>query len=142
VPYKNSGDALNDLVRGEVDFMVYDLGTLVQQEQGGRLRVLAVSTAERSAIHNHVPGMREAGVPDFDLSAWFGAWLPANSPPQAVAQLSRAMSRIWDSDEKRRALATMSVEPFTASPEEFARFEMKEMEKWGRVIAIAHIEPQ
>jgi tripartite-type tricarboxylate transporter receptor subunit TctC len=142
VPYKNSGDAINDLVRGEVDFMVYDLGTLAQQEEGGRLRVLAVSTAERSAIHSHVPGMREAGIPDFDLSAWFGLWLPANSPPEAVAQLSRAMNKIWDNDEKRRALATMSVEPFTASPAEFTQFEIKEMEKWGKVISIARIEPQ
>jgi tripartite-type tricarboxylate transporter receptor subunit TctC len=142
VPYKNAGDALNDLNRGEIDMLVYDLGTLTQQEQGGRMRVLAVTTAERSTLRPDLPGMREAGVPDFDLGAWFGIWLPANAPPAIVERLSRVIAGIWNNEDKRRALTAQTIEPFIATPAEFMEFAKNERAKWGRVIGIANIEPQ
>lgn len=142
VPYKSAGDALNAVARGEVDFMIYDLGSLTEQESGGRLRVLAVTTAERSSIRADLPGMREAGVPDFDLPAWFGIWLPANPPRPVVDKLANAVRQIWDKPDMVRALRVQTVEPFIATPEEFDRFVKSETAKWGRVMAIAKIEPQ
>ncbi len=142
VPYKNSGDALNDLARGEIDMLVYDLGTLTQQEQGGRMRVLAVTTAERSTLRPDLPGMREAGVPDFDLGAWFGVWLPANAPPAIVDRLSKVIAGIWKKEDKLKALTAQTIEPFVLTPAEFKQFTENERTKWGRVIGIANIEPQ
>jgi tripartite-type tricarboxylate transporter receptor subunit TctC len=142
VPYKGAGDALTDLTRGDIDFMVYDLGVLTQQEQGGRLRVLAVTTAERSTLRPDLPGMREAGFPDYDLGAWFGIWAPANTPPAIVNKLARAIGEIWNKEDKKAALAAQTIEPFTATPDEFAKYVEKETAKWGRVIAIAKIEKQ
>jgi tripartite-type tricarboxylate transporter receptor subunit TctC len=142
VPYKNSGDAINDLSRGELDLLVYDLGTLTQQEQGGRLRILAVTTAERSTLRPDLPGMREAGVPDYDLGAWFGLWAPANTPPAIVDKIARAVSEIWNKEDKQRGLAAQTIEKFVASPAEFAQFVTRETAKWGRVIEIAKIEKQ
>jgi tripartite-type tricarboxylate transporter receptor subunit TctC len=142
VPYKNAGDALNDLSRGEIDLLVYDLGTLTQQEQGGRMRVLAVTTAERSTLRPDLPGMREAGIPDFDLGAWFGIWLPANAPPAIVDRLSRVIAGIWNKEDKRRALAAQTIEPFVSTPAEFVEFAKNERAKWGHVIGLAKIEPQ
>jgi tripartite-type tricarboxylate transporter receptor subunit TctC len=142
VPYKNSGDALNDLARGEIDLLVYDFGSLTEQEKGGRLRVLAVTTAERSTIRTDVPGMRESGLPDYDLGAWFGVWAPAGTPADVVALLSRTVNEIWNKDETRRLLAVQTVEPFVATPDEFARFVSNETVKWGKVIDIAKIEKQ
>jgi tripartite-type tricarboxylate transporter receptor subunit TctC len=142
VPYKSAGDALNDLLRGEIDLIVYDLGVLTQQEASGRLRVLAVTTAERSTLRPDLPGMREAGVPDYDLGAWFGIWAPANTPRPIVDRLARAISEIWNKEDKRRGLTAQTIEPFVASPDEFAQFVKKETAKWGRVIEIAKIEKQ
>jgi tripartite-type tricarboxylate transporter receptor subunit TctC len=142
VPYKSAGDALNELSRGDIDFIVYDLGTLTQQEQGGRLRVIAVTTAERSSLRPDLPGMREAGLPDFDLGAWFGLWGPANVPPAIVNRLAQVVSQIWDKEERRKGLTAQTIEPFIASPPEFAKFVADETAKWGRVIKIAKIEPQ
>jgi tripartite-type tricarboxylate transporter receptor subunit TctC len=142
VPYKGAGDALTDLTRGDIDFMVYDLGVLTQQEQGGRLRVLAVTTAERSTLRPDLPGMREAGFADYDLGAWFGIWAPANTPPAIVNKLARAVGEIWNKEDKKAALAAQTIEPFAAPPDEFAKYVEKETAKWGRVIAIAKIEKQ
>jgi tripartite-type tricarboxylate transporter receptor subunit TctC len=142
VPYKNAGDALNDLNRGEIDLLVYDLGTLTQQEQGGRLRVLAVTTAERSTLRPDLPGMREAGIPDFDLGAWFGIWLPAGAPQPIVDKLWRAITDIWNKEDRRRSLTAQTIEPFIATPKEFMEFAKNERAKWGRVIGLAKIEPQ
>jgi tripartite-type tricarboxylate transporter receptor subunit TctC len=142
VPYKSAGDALNELSRGDIDLLVYDLGTLTQQEQGGRLRVIAVTTAERSSLRPDVPGMREAGLPDYDLGAWFGIWGPANVPTPIVDRLAGAISEIWDKEDKRKGLTAQTIEPFKASPAEFAKFVTNETNKWGRVIEIAKIEKQ
>jgi tripartite-type tricarboxylate transporter receptor subunit TctC len=142
VPYRNAGDALTSLTRGEIDLLVYDLGTLTQQEAGGRLRVIAVTTAGRSTLRPDVPGMREAGVADYDLGAWFGLWGPAGVPAAIVNRLSQAVREIWTKEDKRRGLTAQTIEPFIASPDEFAQFVRNETAKWGRVIAIARIEPQ
>jgi tripartite-type tricarboxylate transporter receptor subunit TctC len=142
VPYKSAGDALTGLTRGDIDFLVYDLGVLTQQEAGARLRVLAVTTAGRSTLRPDLPGMREAGFADYDLGAWFGIWAPANTPPAIVNRLSRVVGEIWNKEDKKGALAAQTIEPFVASPEEFAKFIEKETAKWGRVIDIAKIEKQ
>jgi tripartite-type tricarboxylate transporter receptor subunit TctC len=142
VPYKSAGDALTGLTRGDIDFIVYDLGVLTQQEAGGRLRVLAVTTAGRSTLRPDLPGMKEAGFPDYDLGAWFGIWAPANTPAAIVNRLSRVVAEIWNKEDKKGALAAQTIEPFVASPDEFAKFIEKETAKWGRVIDIAKIEKQ
>lgn len=142
VPYKNPGDALNELNRGDIDFLVYDMGTLNQQEQGGRLRVLAVTSAERSALRPDIPGMREAGIPDFDLGAWFGVFMPANAPQEIVDRLSGILKRLWDNEEKRKTLALQAVEPFFLTPKQYFDFAAGERDKWGKVIGLAKIEKQ
>jgi len=142
VPFRNAGDALTTLARGEIDFMVYDLGTLSQQEAAGRVRVIAVTTAGPSALRPEVPGMRDAGIADFDLIAWFGLWGPAGMPRPIVGRLAQAVHGIWDKEDKRRGLTAQTIEPFIASPEDFAAFTRDEMAKWGRVTSIANIEPQ
>jgi tripartite-type tricarboxylate transporter receptor subunit TctC len=142
VPYKSSGDALTGLLRGDIDLIVYDLGSLTQQERDGRARVLAVTTAERSAMRPDLPGMRETGLPNFDLGAWFGIWGPARLPSAIVDRLSTAVKGIWDRPDKKAALAALTVEPFFLSPADFSRFVRDESAKWARVIEITKIEPQ
>jgi tripartite-type tricarboxylate transporter receptor subunit TctC len=142
VPYKNSGDALTGLLRGDIDFLVYDLGTLTQQEAVGRTRVVAVTTAERSSLRPDVQGMREAGLEGYDLAAWFGIWAPANTPAPIVNKLSDVIKTIWDDEEKLNALAAQTIEKRVLTPEEFRQYTLQEMDKWGRVVGIAKIEKQ
>jgi tripartite-type tricarboxylate transporter receptor subunit TctC len=142
VPYKSSVDALTGLLRNDIDLLVYDLGSLTQQEREGRLRVLAVTTAERSSLRPDVPGMRDAGFADFDLGAWFGLWGPARLPTAIVQRLSSAVSGIWEKSDKRAALSALTVEPFYLPPDAFAKFTQDESAKWARVIEISKIEPQ
>lgn len=142
VPFKSAGDALTTLTRGEIDLLVYDLGTLTQQESAGRMKVISVTTAGRSALRGDVPGMHEAGIADFDLGAWFGIWGPAGVPRPIVDRLAQAVSTIWDKEDKRRGLTAQTIEPFIASPDEFANFVREEVAKWGRVIKLAKIEPR
>jgi tripartite-type tricarboxylate transporter receptor subunit TctC len=89
-----------------------------------------------------VPGMREAGIVDFDLPAFFGIWGPSGIPSPIVEKLAQATKTIWNKEDKRRALAAQAIQPFTASPQEFAQFVTEETAKWGRVIRMAKIEPQ
>jgi tripartite-type tricarboxylate transporter receptor subunit TctC len=142
IPYKNSSDALTGLLRGDIDFIVYDLGTLTQQEIAGRARVVAVTTAGRSLLRPDVPGMKEAGLDDYDLAAWFGIWAPANTPAPIVNRLSEVIKTIWEDPEKRKALSAQTIEPLVLTPEEFTQYVLKEMDKWGRVVSIAKIEKQ
>jgi tripartite-type tricarboxylate transporter receptor subunit TctC len=142
VPYKGAGDALTGLVRGDIDLLVYDLGTLTELERDGKLRVLAVSTAHRSSRRPDLPDMQESGLPDFDLGGWFGIWGPANLPRTVIDRLAMAIRPIWHDEEKRNALSALAVEPFVASPDDFAQFVRSETAKWIRVIALAKIEPQ
>ena len=142
VPYKSAGDALTGLSRGDIDLLIYDLGSLTQQELGGRMRVLGVTTARRSTLRPDLPGMKEAGLPDYDLGAWFGIWAPANTPATIVNRLAGAVSQIWGKEDKLKGLSAQTIEPFIATPDEFAQFVRNETAKWGRVIQIAKIEPQ
>jgi tripartite-type tricarboxylate transporter receptor subunit TctC len=142
VPYKSSVEALTGLIRNDIDLLVYDLGSLTQQEREGRLRVLAATTAERSTLRPDVPGMRDAGFADFDLGAWFGIWGPARMPPAVVQRLSSAVSGVWERPDRKAALAALTVEPFFLPPDAFAKFVQGESAKWARVIDISKIEPQ
>jgi tripartite-type tricarboxylate transporter receptor subunit TctC len=104
--------------------------------------VLAVTSAERSAMRPDLPGMREAGLPDFDLGAWFGIWGPAGMPPAIVDRLSTSVEGVWEKPDRKAALAALAVEPFFLPRGEFPRFVRDESAKWARVVAITKIEPQ
>ena len=81
VRYRSTPDIHRDLLAGLLDFIIADAPYTLAPAKEGRLRLLAVASAERSSVAPELPGMREAGIPGFDLSSWFGAWLPARTPP-------------------------------------------------------------
>ena len=93
VPYKGTPQGLTDVVGGQVDFMFTDLASGLPFVQSGRLRALAVSTAQRSAIVPDLPSMAESGVPDFDLNSWNGYFGPAGLPPGSSPGSTRRSTR-------------------------------------------------
>lgn len=142
VPYRSGVAIIPDLKSGEVDFMFADSGTAMLQKQQGFLKLIAVSTAERSPVAPEYPGMKEAGIPDFDLGAWFGAWLPAKSPQAIVDKLEGWINQIVVTDETREFLLRVSYAPMPGNQKMLAELTPREIEKWGRIIRDANIEPQ
>lgn len=135
IPYKGGPPALADLVGGRVQLMFINILTALPHVKAGRLKALAVTTAERNRVLPDVPTMAEAGdLPGFAANDWFGILVPAGTPRSIVARLNRAIVAILGTQETRSRLSSQGAEPLTSTPEEFAAFIKAEIVKWGKVI--------
>jgi tripartite-type tricarboxylate transporter receptor subunit TctC len=115
---------------------------LTQQERDGQLRVLAVTSTERSSLRPDLPGTRESGLPDSDLGPWVGIWGPGRMPPAIVDRLGTTIQKVWDNPDQAKALNSLSVERFPLPPVGFPQFVQEESAKWAHVIEVLKIEPQ
>ncbi|HEY8580058.1 MAG TPA: tripartite tricarboxylate transporter substrate binding protein [Beijerinckiaceae bacterium] len=143
VSYRTSADTIPDLAQGAVDFMVID-GTFGSgQVRQGRLRPLAVTTAQRHPGMPDIPTMREAGVTDYDeFASWWTVWAPAGTPRPIIDKLAGWYGQIVRSDETREFLHGIAGTPQIGGPDETAERLKREIVKWGRVAKAAGIEPQ
>ena len=143
VPYKASTQALTSLLQGDVDFLSYDATwAFTQAEPKGRLRILAVTSAKRSATLPNVPTLAELGLKDFDITPWWGVVVPAGTPRPAIERLAGWFNEITNSDDTRTFLARAALDAFPGSPESMAELLRKDMERWGGYVKLAKIEPQ
>jgi tripartite-type tricarboxylate transporter receptor subunit TctC len=142
VAYKATPTALTDMNGGELDFIFMDATFGVQQEKQGQLKVLAVTTAERSPVAPEFPGMKEAGVPGFDLAAWWAVWLPPNTPAPVVKKLETWINQIDATDETRAFLLRIGAAPLPGDSQKLAKLVPAEIEKWGQIIKAANIQPE
>jgi len=142
VAYRAAPISIPDLLAGQIDFMFIDPTLGLQQASQGQLRLIAVTTAERSPVAPDIPGMKEAGVPNFDLSGWFGAWLPANAPQPIVDKLEAWLNQIVVTDETRAFLLKGGCAPFPGDAKTAAALVRRDLEVWRVLIQDAHIEPQ
>ncbi len=104
VAYRGTGPALNDLVGGQVDLMCDQIVNLVEQIKGGQIKAYAIATLERSPALPDVPTTKEAGLPDYQVSAWNAIFAPKNTPAPVVARLSDALSKALDDPTTRKRL--------------------------------------
>jgi len=142
VPYRGAMPALNDVIAGHVDLFFDTLTTSVPLMRGGKLRILAVAAAERSAALPDVPTLQESGLAGFRSITWFGLVAPPATPAELAAHVSRdavEVLRDKDVDEKLRELR---LEPGGTTPAETARFFADEADLWGKVIRQARIPAQ
>ncbi|MYN14779.1 tripartite tricarboxylate transporter substrate binding protein [Pusillimonas sp. TS35] len=142
VPYKGTPQALTDLVGGQVDFMFTDLTSGKPFVDSGRLRALAVSTAERSQLLPELPSMKEAGVTNFDINSWNGYFGPAGMPPEIVKTLNSAINKIVTDPKVKKRLADLGFDAFSGTPESFAQFVKDQYVLWGKMIKDAGVTPQ
>jgi len=139
IPYRGAAAALTGLLSGEVDMMFDNLPSAIGQIQAGRLKALAVTTAQRSPALPNVPTLAEAGVSGFDVSAWFGLAGPAGLPAPVVTQLERLIARIAVDPE---VLATMARQGADAAPMDsaaFRAFMAADAVRWKKVADFAGI---
>jgi tripartite-type tricarboxylate transporter receptor subunit TctC len=140
IPYRGAGPALNDLIPGRVDVMFNNIGAVMPLIQGGQLRALAVTSIKRAAALPDVPTVSEAGVPGFDVSAWYALFVPARTPETVIRKLSAdTVAALADPATKGR-LEQLGVGVIGSSPEALRAHLAAEMSKWGTIIKEAGIK--
>jgi tripartite-type tricarboxylate transporter receptor subunit TctC len=142
VPYKTSVQALNDLVGGQIDFMVYDATFMVTHARSGRVRILAVTSATRASALPHVPTMAELGFAGYDITPWWGVVVPAGTPKPIVGKLAGWFNQIAVSEETKQFLERVATDVFPGTPESMAALLKSDTEQWRRFVRLARIEPQ
>jgi tripartite-type tricarboxylate transporter receptor subunit TctC len=142
VPYKSAPPALQDLLAGRVSMAFNDFTTSLPHVQAKTLRPLAVTRIKRSSLFPELPTMDEAGVEGFDMDSWAGIFGPAKMPPEIVTQLNTELRKIIDSAETKGKLRNAGFEAFSSSPREMDEFVKAQLDKWGRMIKDAGIQPE
>lgn len=140
VAYKGSGQAINDVMAGQVEMMFNVLPSTLPFIRDGRLRALAVTGASRSPSLPDVPTMIEAGVPGYTATTWNGILAPANTPRPIIDRLNKVFVQAVQSKDVLDAFAKIGQDPLTSTPEEFSGFLQEESKKWARVIEKAEIK--
>lgn len=139
VPYKGDTPALADLLGGHIQFFVSSPLAMTPQIKAGKIRGLAVTTAERSPVLPDLPTIAEA-VPGYDVASWFGMWAPGGTRPEIIARLNRSMERILKNPEVQARLRADGVEPAHSTPDAFRRFIGEEIVKWSKVVKAGNIK--
>jgi len=134
-------DSLNDLMSGAIDYGMYDPVFSMSQAREGRVRMLAVSTAERMSAVPDLPTMTEVGIP-MDLMGWFSAMVPAATPKPVVERINGWFRQVIATPEAREFLNKFGGDPWVASPEEAQARLIKDVRDWGDYARIAKIVPQ
>jgi len=140
VPYRGAGPALQDLVPGRVDVMFNNIGAVMPLIKGGQLRALGVTSSKRAAELPDVPTVSEAGVPGFDVSAWYALFVPARTPPAVIQKLNADTVLALADPATRTRLEQLGVGVIGSSPEELRAYLKAEMDKWGVIIKEAGIK--
>ena len=142
VPYKSTPQGVVDLIAGRVSMMFVDLTSGIEQVRAGKLRALATTRIKRSTLLPDLPTMDEAGVTGFDMDAWAGFVVPANTPPQVTALLSKTMRPIIDDPKVKETLGRVGFEAFSSSPQELEDHIKVQLGKWKKMVEDAGIQPE
>lgn len=142
IPYKGASQALTDLAGRQVDFAFADYAALVPFLSSGKLRLLAVSSAERLESEPDVPTVEQAGYPGFDMVNWTSAFAPAGTPEPVIDKLSSAIVAIYERPQTQEFLAGTNWDSFAAGPAALRQYQIDEIAKWSRAAEIAGIEKQ
>jgi tripartite-type tricarboxylate transporter receptor subunit TctC len=135
--YRGTGPALNDLVGGQVDYMCDQIVNVIEQVKGGTIKAYAIATAERSPALPDLPTTKEAGLPEYQVSAWNALFAPKETPKEIVAKLNETLVKALDDDATRKRLLDLgSVIPDKAgrSPQALAELVKSEVTRWGPIL--------
>jgi len=141
VPYKSPAH-FTAVISGEVSFTITSVYLSWVQVQAGKIRALAVTSKQRSAVAPDVPTMNEAGVPGYEMGNWYGLLMPAATSPAIVSLMSARISEILKRSDARASLAKAEVEAIGGSPQEFAKFIAAETAKFAALIKHAGIKAE
>ncbi len=141
VPYKSSAPAQADLLGGQVEMMLVELSSVLQQISAGKLRALAVGSEKRNPFLPEVPAMAEV-LPGFVALTWFGFVAPPLTPSSIVNKVSAAAVEALQQPEVAKKLRGMTVDAVGSTPAEMAQFMREERQRWSNVISFAGVKPE
>jgi tripartite-type tricarboxylate transporter receptor subunit TctC len=141
IPYKGGGPALLAAASGEVQMMIQTMPDTIRQVRAGRLKLLAVSTAKRVPELPDTPTVAESGVSGYDYATWFGFFAPGSTPQPLVARLNQVANKLLAMPDLQAEFRKDGLEPSGSSINEFRTLVNSEIDKWGKVIKAAGIEP-
>jgi tripartite-type tricarboxylate transporter receptor subunit TctC len=139
IPYRGAAQAVTGLIAGEVDMMFENLPSVLGQIQGGSVKALAVTTRQRSKALPGVPTLIEAGLADFDVSAWYGVAAPAGTPAAVLARIEQALDRLSRDPEIARTMESRGAEVGFLGSAPMGAFMAADAIKWKRVAEFAKI---
>jgi tripartite-type tricarboxylate transporter receptor subunit TctC len=140
VPYNATTAAINDAIGGRVMVINTDFSIGMPQNEAGRLRAIAMTSEQRSALMPDLPTIAEAGFPGFDVTAWQGFFAPANTPQPVVERLDKELRKIMLNPEIQARFAKMGFEVKYGGPKEFGEFVNSELVKWTELITAAGLQ--
>ena len=131
VPYKSNPQVVTDLLGGQISLFFGDVSTSLPPVRAGKLKGFAVSSLTRSSLAPDLPTLDEAGIPGYDLTAWFAAFVPAKTPKPIVDKLNAALREALADKEVSAKLLAAGIEPAASSPDELKAFVMSETSEVG-----------
>jgi tripartite-type tricarboxylate transporter receptor subunit TctC len=142
VPYKGTGQAVTDLLAGQIDLMFAPAQTAMPHVRAGKLKALAVTSARRSATLPDLPTAAESGLPGYEALGWFGLLAPAATPAAIVEKVSADANAVLALAEVKDRLLALGSEPSGNKPGEFAVFIRDDQAKWAKLMSALGIKPE
>jgi tripartite-type tricarboxylate transporter receptor subunit TctC len=139
IPYRGGALAINDLLPGRVDVSFDNMPSIIGHVRAGAVRALAVTTKERVPVVPDLPTIAEAGVPGFDVSSWFGFFVPVKTPEEIIAKLNADTNAALAHASVKPRFDDLGATPRGTTPGQLAAFLKSEIDKWGPVIRDARI---
>lgn len=142
VSYKGATDALTDLMAGRVHVMFASLSSAIPLTRAGKIRMLAITGPQRHPSMPDIPSVREAAVPEYEVTGFFGYLAPAGTPAGTVKRLNETLSTVLKTHDVRDRLAGFGADATTSTPEEFQHLIRVELVKWARAVKASGVKMQ
>jgi tripartite-type tricarboxylate transporter receptor subunit TctC len=134
VPYKGTGQAVTDLLAGQIDLLFGPAQSVMPHVQANKLKAFAVTSAQRSATVPGLPSVAEAGVPGYEAIGWFGLLVPAATPPAVVEKLSADANKVLEDPVVKDRMLVLGAEPSGNTPAQFSEFIRGDHAKWSKLM--------
>ncbi|MCT8173538.1 Bug family tripartite tricarboxylate transporter substrate binding protein [Variovorax sp. CY25R-8] len=141
IPYASSGQAVTAIIQGDVQFACLPPVSVMPQAKAGRLKAIAVTSAERSGLLPELPTLRESGLPDIQAVPWFAYMAPKGTPDAIVQRMSREIAAVLKDPEVLKRLQTAYFDPVGSTPEALSKFMGEELRRWKPVIERTGLKP-
>lgn len=142
VPYKGTQPALMDVAGGHTDLLLDSMIALQPMARAGKVRAVAVTSAQRSALAPEVPTFREGGQADFIFESWYGVWAPKGTPPERISALNAAINAATTELARSGQLGSLGFEPVVESPDQFRRHIADEVAEGAELLRAAGFRPE
>jgi tripartite-type tricarboxylate transporter receptor subunit TctC len=139
VPYKGTGPATTALLGGEIEYIFEALGSASAHIRSGKLKPIAVTSAKRSPSFPEIPTAIEQGLTGFEVTSWYGLWVPKGTSPEVVKRLHGLVNKAFEDAEMRDLWFKLGAEQGGLPPEQFTEFVKREVQKWGKVVRDAKV---